>query len=117
MQKQILHLERKLVERKRGGSQTRGRSIPFFEDIMLEEYPPKFRMPQLDVYHGTTNPREHIDRYQTLMEIQGASSMIMCKAFSLTLSGTAKDWYRNLMIGSISSFKELLTTFIDNYKS
>ena len=70
-----------------------GGCTPFSKDIMLEEYPPKFKMPQLEVYHGTVDPCEHVDRYQTLTEIQGASSTIMCKAFSLTLSGTTKDWY------------------------
>ena len=84
---------------------------------MREDYPPKFKMPLLDVYHDTTDPREHIDRYQTLMEIQGASSAVMCKAFSVTLSGTAKDWYRNLLMGSISSFEELAVAFVDNFKS
>ena len=51
------------------------------------------------------------------MEIQGASSAVMCKAFSLTLSGTAKDWYRNLPMGSISNFEELAVAFVDNFKS
>ena len=116
-QEQIQMLEKKLAEREEGGSNTRGRSTPFSRDIMQEDYPPKFKMPQVDVYHGTKDPREHIDHYQTLMEIQGASLAVMCKAFSLTLSGTTKDWYRNLPMGSISTFKKLAVAFIDNFKS
>ena len=69
MQRQIQMLERKLSEKEGGGSNTGGRSTPFSRDIMREDYPPKFKMPQLDIYYGTTDPREHIDRYQTLMEI------------------------------------------------
>ena len=84
---------------------------------MREDYPPKFKMPQVDVYHGTTDPREHISHYQTLIEIQGTSSTVMCKAFSLMLSGIVKDWYRNLPMGSNSSFEELAVAFVDNFKS
>ena len=117
MQEQIRMLEKKLAGKEGGGSNTGGRSTPFSRNIMREDYPPKFKMPQVDIYHGTTDHREHIDRYQTLMEIQGASSAIMCKAFSLTLSGTAKDWYRNLSMGSISSFEELAVAFVHNFKA
>ena len=117
MQRQIHMLERKLSEKEGGGSNQGGRSTLFSRDIMREDYPPKFKMPLLDVYHGTTDPRERFDRYQTLMEIQGASSVVMCKAFSLTLSGTAKDWYWNLPVGSISNFEELAVAFVDNFKS
>ena len=69
MQDQIRMLEKKLAEKEGGGSNTRGTCTPFSRDIIREDYPPKFKMPQVDVYHGTTDPREHTDHYQTLMEI------------------------------------------------
>ena len=48
-QMQRLCLERKLAENEEAKSINRGRSTPFSEEIVLEEYLLKFRMPQLDI--------------------------------------------------------------------
>ncbi|XP_058111583.1 uncharacterized protein LOC131254897 [Magnolia sinica] len=55
------------------------------------------------------------------MQIQSATDVMMCRAFSITLSGSARSWYQQLKPKSIGSFTELsklfLTQFISSKKS
>ncbi|XP_057948224.1 uncharacterized protein LOC131143879 [Malania oleifera] len=41
----------------------------------------------------------------------------MCRAFATTLKGTAKDWYKTLRPGSISSFLEMEQLFTSHFLS
>ena len=45
------------------------------------------------------------------MLIQNANEVALCKAFYLTLTRVARQWYRRLRPGSISSFKQLADAF------
>lgn len=41
----------------------------------------------------------------------------MCKVFSMTLRGATQDWFHNLPLRSISSFRELALFFTKEYNS
>ena len=45
------------------------------------------------------------------MLIQNANKADLCKAFYLTLTDAAQQWYKRLVPGSISSFKQLIDAF------
>ncbi|GMN58653.1 hypothetical protein TIFTF001_027751 [Ficus carica] len=80
---------------------------PFTLAIMASPYPARFKMPSMSSYDGSTDADEHLENYQAYMLIQNANETALCKAFCLTLTGTAWQWYRRLIPGSISSFKQL----------
>ncbi|GFY81117.1 hypothetical protein Acr_01g0009260 [Actinidia rufa] len=61
-------------------------------------------------YEGKTDPMDHLDSYKSLMSLQGCSDEVMCKAFSATLKGPARSWFRKLSPGTIDSFGELSST-------
>ncbi|XP_058071174.1 uncharacterized protein LOC131220233 [Magnolia sinica] len=55
------------------------------------------------------------------MQIQTATDEMMCRGFSITLTGSARSWYRQLKPNSVGSFAEpsrlFLTQFISGKKS
>ena len=77
---------------------------PFIASITNHPLCSKFKMPTLDSYGGTHDPCNHIATFKTTMHLQGVSDEIMCKAFSTTLKGLARVWFRKLPPNTITSF-------------
>ncbi|XP_058111727.1 uncharacterized protein LOC131255049 [Magnolia sinica] len=93
----------------------------FTSAIMSEVMPQRFRIPPVIQYSGSSDPSEHIEAYRSWMQIQTAINAMMCRGFSITLTGSARSWYRQLKPNSIDSFAKLsklfLTQFISGKKS
>lgn len=51
------------------------------------------------------------------MVLYAVPAAIRCRAFSLTLEGTARKWFWKLIPGSIGSFTQLSKLFIDKFMS
>ena len=77
--------------------------------------PHKFRMPHIDSYDGVKDPLNHLETFKTLMHLQGVADKIMCRAFLMTLKGTARIWFSRLTPNSISTFKELSAQFTAHF--
>ena len=60
---------------------------------------------------------DHLGLHKSLMMLQGHSDEVMYKAFSATLKGSARSWYRNLSLRSIDSFDNLSKLFVTNFMS
>ncbi|GFZ20875.1 hypothetical protein Acr_29g0000370 [Actinidia rufa] len=91
---------------------------PFTGRILRARVSSKFKLPtQLSIYEGKIDPMDHLDSYKSLMLLQGCSDEVMCKAFSITLKGTARSWFRKLSPGTIDSFGDLSRLFIANFIS
>ncbi|GFZ05442.1 hypothetical protein Acr_17g0010140 [Actinidia rufa] len=91
---------------------------PFTERILRARISSKFKLPaQLGIYEGKTDPMDHLDSYKSLMSLQGCSDEIMCKAFSATLKGPTRSWFRKLSPGTIDSFGDLSRLFVANFMS
>ena len=63
---------------------------PFSPQIMGEVVPPKFRMPQAELYDGTTDPLDHIESFKALMLLHRATDGVLCHAFLVTLCKAAQ---------------------------
>ncbi|GFY98634.1 hypothetical protein Acr_13g0000350 [Actinidia rufa] len=91
---------------------------PFTGRILRARISSKFKLPtQLGIYEGKTDPMDHLDSYKSLMSLQGCSDEVMCKAFSTTLKGLARSWFRKLSPGTIDSFGDLSRLFVTNFMS
>ncbi|GFZ07040.1 hypothetical protein Acr_18g0012100 [Actinidia rufa] len=63
----------------------------------------KFKLPsQLGVYERKTDPMDHPDSFN-LMLFQEYSEKVICKAFSATLKGLARSWFKKLTLRTIDS--------------
>lgn len=78
---------------------------------MDQQYPIDLRVPGNKDYTGRTDPKGHINSHYGNMLMMGVSDAVMCRAFYLTLSGRAAEWFKSLEPGSISSFADLARRF------
>ena len=47
-------------------------------------------------FGGTGDPDDHLDSYLDWMNMQGASDVVKCRVFPLTLFGDARTWYGSI---------------------
>ena len=90
---------------------------PFTSEIIDEAIPPRFKMPQTELYDGSTDPLDHLEAFKALMLPHGAADGTLCRAFPATLRKAARQWFSNLHPGSISSFEQLDRLFITHFIS
>ena len=88
---------------------------PFTASINGHPFPPKFKMPSLDLYDGTRDPFDHIATFKTTMHLQGVPDEIMCRAFTTTLKGPVRVWFSKIPPNAVSSFEELSKLFVNNF--
>lgn len=60
----------------------------------------------MEVYNGTIDPLDHLESFMSLMLLQGASDILICKFFLTTFREMVRDWYARLSLGPIYSFEE-----------
>ncbi|XP_058220272.1 uncharacterized protein LOC131330637 [Rhododendron vialii] len=88
---------------------------PFTPKVMGLPLPMKFKMPQLEMFNGSMDPLDHLETYKSLMRLQAVPDEVMCRAFPVTLKGSARACFNKLPSGSICSFKELSTSFVSYF--
>ncbi|KAH7843587.1 hypothetical protein Vadar_018407 [Vaccinium darrowii] len=81
---------------------------PFTTKVMREPLPRKFKMRHIDTFNGSTDPLDHLETYKNLMMLQEVLDEIMCRAFPVTLKGSARMWFNKIKSHSIGSFKKLI---------
>lgn len=57
---------------------------------MQEPLPKHFKMSQLKIYDGSTDPVDHLEGFKTLMLFQEATDVVLCRAFPSTLRKLAR---------------------------
>ncbi|KAB1200127.1 hypothetical protein CJ030_MR0G008003 [Morella rubra] len=88
---------------------------PFTSNILEVRLPSKFRMLVIDRYTGVTDPLDHLEGYRSQMDLLDTQNAIKCKAFPITVAGSARIWFSRLRRNFISSFKELSRAFISHF--
>ena len=90
---------------------------PFSARVMSEPIPMRFKMPQTELYDGTSDPLDHLESFKALMLLHGANDGVMCRAFPATLRKSARLWFSGLHPGSINSFEQLGRLFTAHFIS
>ena len=77
-----------------------GMSYSFDFDDMIQldgdKLPDKFKMPQLQKFDGTGDPRIHLSQYTTIMSTTKAPMSMVTRLFVLSLEGMAVNWHHGL---------------------
>ncbi|MCI67330.1 hypothetical protein A2U01_0088588, partial [Trifolium medium] len=55
----------------------------------------------MDIYDGSTDPNDHIENIDVVLDYTGVRGSIKCKLFPTTLRKGAMTWYKSLPPGSI----------------
>ena len=69
------------------------KSPSLFLDVRL---PPKFKMPVLDKFDGTSCPKSHLKMYMRVMRPLGATKEMLNQMFQNTLTRTTLKWFLNM---------------------
>ncbi|XP_073285001.1 uncharacterized protein [Primulina huaijiensis] len=115
------HLEAMWEEIRRLGRQMGGRppmldrESPLSPEILNEDLPPNFRQPTVRDYDGSTDPEEHLGRFNNAALLHRYSDGVKCRVFLTTLVGPAQRWFDLLPPHSITSFREFSTVFMNQY--
>jgi hypothetical protein len=68
--------------------------------------PNKFKMPYAKKYDGSGDPTNHMEAFHEHLILHGTLDEIACRAFPLTLTRVAKDWFTRLPPKLVDNFKE-----------
>ena len=69
---------------------------PFTAKVLHFPLPAKFRMPQVEAFHGTKDPVDHLNTYKNQMELHVYQDPVWCRAFAITLKGPVLAWFNRL---------------------
>ena len=72
-------------------------------------------MPQIEDFDGTKDLVDHLNTYNTQMELHGYQDPVRCRAFAITLKGSTLAWFNRLPPASIPSFRELFIAFVSHF--
>ncbi|XP_074573492.1 uncharacterized protein LOC141829918 [Curcuma longa] len=90
---------------------------PFIRRILEEEVPRHFRAPQFSDYTGTTDPEDHVGRFENAASLHQYTDAIRCRVFSTTFSGSALRWFSRLPPASINSFDDFKEMFVRHFST
>jgi hypothetical protein len=69
---------------------------PFAEEVAIYRLLEKFKLPIDPLYTRLIDPIEHLDGFRAHLDLLGVLDEVTCRAFPLTLLGSARDWFKNL---------------------
>ena len=66
-------------------------------------------------FRWNKRPRSHLNTYKNQMDLHGYQDPMRCRAFAITLKGSALAWFNRLSPTSVSSCKELSIAFVSHF--
>ena len=88
---------------------------PFKAGILHFPLPTKFRMSQIETFNETKYFVDHLNTYINQMELHEYQDPVRCRAFVITLKGSALAWFNKLPSSSVSSFRDLSIAFVYHF--
>ncbi|KAL0284795.1 UNVERIFIED_CONTAM: hypothetical protein Sradi_7188900 [Sesamum radiatum] len=73
---------------------------------MADELPMNCRTPAITEYDGTSDPMEHLSRFENAALLHQYIDGIKCRVFVTTFTRVAQQWFNQLLVGTIGSFQE-----------
>ena len=69
----------------------------------------------LNNYDDFTDPEDHVDAFEEMLQFHNVGGAIKCRLFPTTLRKTAIDWYKGLTSESIISWRNLKNQFASSF--
>ena len=84
---------------------------PCAPHIVDAPLPQGFKMPTIVPYDGSSDPADHLSKFNRLMSVHRVSEDAKCHVFPITLTGAADEWFKKHRPGSIHSWHQLSSSF------
>ena len=88
-------------------------SLFLFLDVRLL---PKFKMPTLDKFDGTSYPKSHLKMYMRAMQPLGVTEEVLAQIFQNTLTKVVLKWFLNLDDARARNWEDICREFYKQYK-
>ncbi|KAL0426450.1 UNVERIFIED_CONTAM: hypothetical protein Slati_2819800 [Sesamum latifolium] len=93
------HLQKGLQDVKyqiEGASEDERQGVPFTNTVMADELPLNCRTPAIAEYDGTTDPMEHLSRFENVALLHRYTDGIKYRVFVTTFARAAQQWFNQL---------------------
>ncbi|XP_073051296.1 uncharacterized protein [Primulina eburnea] len=114
LRKKVKALEGQAVS-KGGISVIKG--CPFSDIIIREPLPGHFKSAKIKDYDGSSDPEEHLARFENMAMLHCYEDPIKCKVFLTTLVDSAQRWFEGLAPQSICCFEDFQKVFLHQFSS
>ncbi|KAL0448383.1 UNVERIFIED_CONTAM: hypothetical protein Slati_1394700 [Sesamum latifolium] len=91
--------------------------IPFIEGVIADELPVNCRTPAIAEYDGTTDPQEHLSRFENASLLHRYTDGIKCRVFITFFAQAAQQWFNQLPPAVIGNFQEFHSLFLHQFAS
>ena len=90
---------------------------PFNQEVREAKLPKGFKLPAIKAYDGKSNPQDHLDHFNDLMELHLVLELAKCRVFAVTLTGGAKKWFRSIPIRLVTSWQQLSSSLFQHFQA
>ena len=87
----------------------------FTTKVLNRPLPPKFHLPQLELYDGSKDPLDYIESFKTLMLLQMTPDEVICKAFPTTLKEATRVWFSKIPPRTVADFEQLNKGYVRHF--
>ncbi|KAG8387572.1 hypothetical protein BUALT_Bualt02G0035300 [Buddleja alternifolia] len=93
------------------------RGVPFGLRILVDDLPNNFHARNVSEYDGSSDPTEHLWKFENSALLHQYSDGVKCRVFLTTLTWGPQQWFNQLAPNSTHSFKELSSLFLHQFAS
>ena len=76
-----------------------------------------FKLLTIKAYDGKFEPQDQINHFNDLMKLHLVSELAKHRVFAITLTEGAKKWFRSIPTGSVTSWQQLSTLFLQHFQA
>ncbi|XP_075479418.1 uncharacterized protein LOC142520300 [Primulina tabacum] len=91
------------------------KGCPFSNIIVREPLPGHFKSAKNKDYDGSSDPEEHLARFENMAMLHCYGDQIKCKVFLTTLVDSAQRWFEGLALQSIHCFEDFQKVFLHQF--
>ena len=99
------------------GNELQSTNLPFMQRVLNHPLPSKFKVPAVPPYDGTADQIEHLELFRAYVAVRGVPNEIVCRAFPLTLTSLAREWFTNIPSNTIDNFMDIAKHFLTHFMS
>ncbi|XP_073046129.1 uncharacterized protein [Primulina eburnea] len=93
------------------------KGCPFSDIIVQETLPEHFKSAKIKDYDGSSDPKEHLARFENMVMLHCYGDQIKSKVFLTTLVDSAQRWFEALAPQSIHCFEDFQKVFLHQFRS
>ena len=89
---------------------------PFNQKVRQARLPKGFKLLGIKAYDKKSDPQDHLNHFNDLMELHLVSKLAKWRVLTITLTGGAKKWFRSIPVRSVTSWQQLSTSFLQHFQ-